>query len=103
MKNEQVEKERSSGNTPNSGTIKKEDVPRNPDHKIDQDFPGYPHNPSRYDVVNPGTREDKETADVHEKDGEKRDYYSDKEKQKDGIADDDGSGNAFDGTERVKE
>ena len=86
-----------------SGPIKKEDVPQNPDKKIDQDFPGYPHNPSRYEVVNPETTHEKETADVHEKDGEKRDYYSDKQKQSDGIADDDGSGNAFEGTERVRE
>ena len=53
MKNEKVEQDRKSSENPDSGPIKKEDVPRNPDHKIDQDFPGYPNNPSRYDVVNP--------------------------------------------------
>ncbi len=103
MKDKKTEQERLENKGSDQGPMRKEDVPKNPDNKIDQDFPGYPHNPSRYETVNPGSSEEKETADLHEKDGEKRNYNTDKEKGPDGISDSDGSGNAFDGTERVRE
>ena len=86
----------------NEGPLKDEDVPQHPDKKIQQDFPGYPHNPSRYEVINPSNREEEETADLHEKDGEKINYTSDREKTEDND-EDDGSGGAFDATEEVKE
>ncbi|HEX7847581.1 MAG TPA: hypothetical protein VF476_17395 [Chitinophagaceae bacterium] len=73
--------------------IKKEDIARHPDKKIDQDFEGYPHGPATDKTIKPRTQEEKETADVYNKDGEKRIY------RKNGIdeQDSDGSANAFEG------
>ncbi|MGN6440104.1 MAG: hypothetical protein ACTHMM_26490 [Agriterribacter sp.] len=51
---------------------KKEDVQNNPDNHIDQDFPGFPHSPAKEELINPKTEQQKETADVANKDGEKR-------------------------------
>lgn len=50
---------------------KKEDVQKNPDNRIDEDFPGFPHAPAKEEIINPKTRQQKETADVDNKDGEK--------------------------------
>ena len=49
----------------------KEDVQENPDNRIDQDFPGFPHSPAKEELINPKTKQQKETADVDNKDGEK--------------------------------
>ncbi len=41
---------------------KREKVQRSNDEHIDQDFEGYPKNPSRENIINPKTKEDKLTA-----------------------------------------
>lgn len=99
MKEKKENAERNKENEPIKGPLKNdEDVSKNPDPKIDQDFPGYPHNPSRYELINPKQKDDKKTADLHEKDGEKINYTEDKDEPED-----DGSGGAFEGTEEVRE
>ena len=75
--------------------IKKMDVPKNPDNKIDQDFPNYPHHQGSEEIINPKTSEQKETADLDNKDGEKREYPN---KKIDESASD-GSANAFERSE----
>ncbi len=80
-----------------NNTVKKMDVPSNPDHKIDQDFPGYPNSQSAEEVINPKTSDEKKTADVENKDGEKINY----KKKKSDEAQSDGSGNAFEKTENA--
>jgi hypothetical protein len=42
----------------------KEEVRRNPDEHIDQDFPGFPDQPSAEKTINPQTEEDKENASL---------------------------------------
>jgi hypothetical protein len=69
----------------------KEDVKRNPDNKIDQDFEGYPHGPAKDETINPKTQEQKRVADVDNKDGEKRVYKKNKTDEQDS----DGSASAF--------
>ena len=51
--------------------LKKEDVQRNPDNHIDQDYPGFPHAPAKEEIIHPKTKTEKKTAAVHQKDGEK--------------------------------
>ena len=50
------------------GIVKKEDVRRNPDEHIDQDFPGFPDPPAREKTINPETEEDKVNANLKKKD-----------------------------------
>lgn len=69
-----------------------EEIKQSRDPKIDQDFEGFPNGPARPDTVKPKTREEKETADLDNKDGEKR-FYGKKETDE---QDSDGSANAFD-------
>ena len=45
----------------------KEDVQRNPDKHIDQDFEGYPHHPAKDEIVKPQTKVQKKVAGVHSK------------------------------------
>ena len=45
-----------------SAITSKEDVRRNPDNRIDQDFPGYPHGSAREETINPETRQEKKAA-----------------------------------------
>ncbi|MFT3704244.1 MAG: hypothetical protein QM802_17890 [Agriterribacter sp.] len=40
----------------------KEEVQENPDNHIDQDFPGFPHSPSKEEHINPKTKQDKKVA-----------------------------------------
>jgi hypothetical protein len=75
--------------------IKKMDISKNPDNKIDQDFPNYPHYPAEKDVINPKNKSDEEVADVDNKDGEKRNI--DRRKVDEGKSD--GSASAFERTE----
>lgn len=65
----------------------KEEIARHPDNKIDQDFNGYPHGPAKDETIKPQTAEEKETAGIDKKDGEKR---TDEQES-------DGSANAFEG------
>ncbi|MBX3254272.1 MAG: hypothetical protein KF862_09045 [Chitinophagaceae bacterium] len=48
---------------------KKEDVRENPDNRIDQDFPGFPHAPAKEELIHPRTKQDKKTADADGKSG----------------------------------
>ncbi|HEX5026336.1 MAG TPA: hypothetical protein VFV68_13740 [Agriterribacter sp.] len=49
----------------------KEDVQRNPDHCIDQDFPGFPNTLAQEEIINPKTKSEKKAAAIDENDGEK--------------------------------
>lgn len=51
--------------------LKKEDIQRNPDDHIDQDYPGFPHAPAKEEIIHPKTGTEKKTAALHQKDGEK--------------------------------
>ena len=69
----------------------KEEIRKNPDNKIDQDFKGYPDGPGKDDTIKPKSRQQHKVADTDNKDGEKRIYKrSDTDEQ-----DSDGSANAF--------
>ena len=57
---------------------KKEDVAKNPDHKIDDDFPGFPHGHSAEKVIHPITPTQKKTAALNITDGEKKTYLKKK-------------------------
>lgn len=43
-----------------------EEVARNPDQKIDQDFNNFPHQQSSPELINPHTAEEKKTAQVED-------------------------------------
>lgn len=49
-------------NKKTSPLIKEEDVQKNPDPKIDQDFPGFPHLPGHKKNIKPATEEEKKSA-----------------------------------------
>jgi hypothetical protein len=74
---------------------KKRDVEKNPDKHIDQDFSGYPHAPASEELINPKTKDEKKSAQVNIKDGEKINKHDQQ--------DSDGSANAFEGTETVSD
>jgi hypothetical protein len=74
---------------------KKEEIQKNPDNKIDEDFKGYPHGPAKDETIKPGTKEQKKTADIDNKDGEKKERKHFKKKVTD-EQQSDGSANAFD-------
>ena len=50
----------------------KNEIPANPDNKIDQDFPGFPHGHSDEKIINPSTSAEKKIADTDNKDGDKK-------------------------------
>ena len=70
-------------------------VEKNPDKHIDQDFSGYPHAPASKELINPKTKQEKKSAALGIKDGEK---INKKEE-----LDSNGSANAFDATESVRD
>ena len=72
---------------------KKKEIKQNPDHKIDQDFEGYPHGPASEKTIKPRTKQEHKVADTDNKDGEKRISRGDKPDEQDS----DGSANAFEG------
>lgn len=86
----------------NRGMSQKEDVAKNSDNKIDEDFNGYPHGQAEEKLIKPETSTEKKTAAVDVKDGEKMENTRGRSKRKD-EQDSDGSGGAFAGTEDVKE
>jgi len=47
------------------------DVEQTPDQHIDQDFSGYPHAPATKELINPKTKQEKKSAALDIKDGEK--------------------------------
>src|SRR5262245_44314997 len=73
----------------------KQEIEKNPDNHIDQDFSGYPHAPASKELINPKTKEEKKSAAVNIKDGEKLNRKEE--------LDSDGSANAFDATETVSD
>ena len=85
----------------NDPMTKKLDVKESNDEHIDQDFEGYPNGQAKESVITPKTKEDKKTAALGTKDGEKKIRKS---ADKNSTAEEDnGSGGAFEGTESVKE
>jgi hypothetical protein len=74
--------------------IRKQDLPGNPDAKIDQDFPGYPNAQGNEKIINPKTSNEKKVADTDKKDGEKINYKASEDE-----LEDNGSGSAFERTE----
>jgi hypothetical protein len=75
---------------------KKEEIQKNPDPKIDEDFEGYSHGPAKNETITPKTKEEKETADLDNKDGEKKLHPHSKKKESTDEQESDGSANAFD-------
>jgi hypothetical protein len=75
---------------------KKEEIKKNPDPKIDQDFEGYPHGTAKNEMIKPKNSQQKKTADLDNKDGEKNFNDYDKEHLETDEQDSDGSANAFD-------
>ena len=51
-----------------------EEVQRNPDPHIDQDFPGYPHLPSDKKSITPVTKTEKKLAGISKKRHSKKTY-----------------------------
>jgi hypothetical protein len=47
----------------------KEDVQESNDEHIDQDFPGYPHHPSKEKNINPNNAHDRRSADAERHNG----------------------------------
>ncbi len=74
----------------------KDQIAQNPDHKIDQDFEGYPNGPASDKSIKPKNKEDEKTADIDNKDGEKRFIHPDERKGLD-EQESDGSANTFEG------
>jgi hypothetical protein len=85
-------KENAMPNKSNKPLTNKEDIQKNPDKKIDQDFEGYPHGGAKENLIKPKTKEDKKTAAMDIKDGEKINYPPKETDEQDS----DGSANAFD-------
>lgn len=85
--------------------IKKEDVQKNPDEHIDQDFKGYPHPPAADEIINPITKTEKLNAGVIKKETTKKTTSQEAELRKElediDEQDSDGSGGAFSGTEEI--
>lgn len=76
--------------------LNKEDIAKNPDNKIDEDFQGYPHGPAKDETIKPNTKQQKKVADVDKKDGEKI-IIEPKERESIDEQGSDESANAFDG------
>lgn len=74
----------------------KEEVAQNPDNKIDQDFPGYPHEPASEKTIRPQSKEDHLTAGTIKKNGGST---KNRKNNTQSEMDSDGSANAFDRTE----
>ena len=88
-----------SNNGNNKPMTTEEDVQKNPDNKIDEDFPGFPHSPSKDQIIKPETKQDNKTAQTDKKDGEKMNIP--KGERPIDESQSDGSGGAFEATERV--
>ena len=73
------------------------------DKKTGQDFSGYPHGHAKEKLIKPETRNEKKTAALNVKDGEKMDNTGGRAKKQVDEQDSDGSGGAFSGTESVND
>ena len=67
----------------NKPLISKEDIAKNPDPKIDQDFEGYPHGPAKDETISPKTKKEHKIAGTDIKDGEKNNQVARKRKKMD--------------------
>lgn len=74
----------------------KEEIKKNPDPKIDQDFEGYPDGPANKETIKPKTSQQKKTADLDNKDGEKNFKKDSQKNVETDEQESDGSANAFD-------
>jgi hypothetical protein len=74
--------------------ISKEDIPGHPDNKIDEDFKRYPSGPAKDQTIKPKNKQEEKTADLDNKDGEKKIIHPDERKGLDEQGSD-GSANAF--------
>jgi hypothetical protein len=87
-------------NTP----IKNEDeVKKNTDPRMDQDFENYANTPSKDSIINPKTKNEKEIADTDNKDGEKMTPKEKKSGKETDEQESNGSGGAFEATEKVED
>ena len=77
----------------------KNDVKNSTDNKIDQDFKGFPDGQAKENLINPKSEEDKKTAALNIKDGEKVNKKQDEVDEEQS----DGSGGAFEGTESMRD
>ena len=73
-----------------------EEIPVNPDPHIDQDFPGYPHAPSKQNAIHPKTKNEKLTAGTITKKSKPSKIREKNPRSEQGG---DGSANAFEKTE----
>ena len=108
MKNRRLRKYLEQKAARKQETLRQEDRKKNPAKHTNQDFTGYPHAPAKEEIINPKTKEEKKTAAVTIKDGEKIIDPTEKKKTKPtgkeiDEGDSDGSGGAFDATEQVRE
>ena len=95
MKNKKTpDRQQSKDAGQNNPIVTNKDVEQTPDQHIDQDFSGYPHAPASKELINPKTKQDKKSAALDIKDGEKINKHEE---------DSDGSANAFDGTEAIRD
>jgi hypothetical protein len=88
-----LEQRKKNRNTP---ILEKDEIATNPDNKIDQDFEGYPHGPAKDETIKPKTGTQKKTADLDNKDGEKKESRPSKKAK--AVIDEqesNGSANAF--------
>ena len=83
----------------------KEDVKNSSDNKIDQDFKGFPDGQAKENLINPKSEEDKKTAAVNIKDGEKVNKAQKEVDENEEVDEEesDGSGGAFEGTESMRD
>jgi hypothetical protein len=73
------------------------------DKKTDQDFPGYPHGTASENMITPENETAKRSAGIHIKDGEKMLKTPARKKREIREDESDGSANAFEGTELIKD
>lgn len=85
--------------TDNGTPIRKTEVQENPDKHIDQDFEGFPHQPSTEGMISPKTKTQRKLAAVGKKDGEKMTTKKEKKSKEKNDDQSLGSGGAFEATE----
>jgi hypothetical protein len=81
---------------------KKQEVQKSKDKHIDQDFEGYPHDPSREDVIDPKSEQDRNDANMRIREDNLKEESSNKMKSSENDIDEiesDGSAGAFSATE----
>lgn len=87
-------KEKTMPGSENKAITQKDEIARNPDPKIDEDFKGYPNGLAKDNTINPTTPEEEMAADLDNKDGEKR-IIPPGERESIDEQESDGSANAF--------